>query len=102
VLASLAGQSTSIPRKDAQRFCKRIKKEPVYKTFTSAGNLDDVSRYDFTDLLLCSPDAPTETIRLKFDRLLAIAHLVDDSDVLSFLVACQDRFSTLLGDSVTT
>jgi hypothetical protein len=101
ILKSLSAKSNSIPRKEAQRFCKRLKKESVYQSFVSTGNVDNVSRYDFTDLLLCSPDAHTDTIRLKFDRLLSVAHLVADSEILSFLTACQQRFPEFLGQSVT-
>jgi hypothetical protein len=101
ILKSLTAKPSSIPRREAQRFCKRLKKETVYQSFVSTGAVENVSRYDFTDLLLCSPDAHTDTIRLKFDRLLAVAHLVGDSEILSFLNACQHRFPELLGESVT-
>lgn len=101
VLKSLTAKSSAIPRREAQRFCKRLKKEIVYQTFVSTGTVENVSRYDFTDLLLCSPDAHIDTIRLKFDRLLAVAHLVGDTEILSFLAACRHRFPELLGESVT-
>lgn len=101
ILNSITAKASSIPRKEAQRFCKRLKKESVYQSFVQTGTVDNVSRYDFTDLLLCSPDAHTDTIRLKFDRLLSVAHLVGDTEILSFLAACQRRFPELLGESVT-
>jgi hypothetical protein len=58
--------------------------------------LADVSRYMFTDLLNCSPDAPSETIRIKFDRILSVAKLINDRAVINFLVACEAHYPNLL------
>lgn len=93
-----SGESKSavIPKKEAERFLKKIRSESAYLLFSVKRNLDDVSTYMFTDLLNCSPDAPVETIRIKFDRLLSIAELVNDRDVLGFLRSCEVRFGNLL------
>jgi hypothetical protein len=91
----------AIPRREAERFLKKIQAESAYRTFLASGNLEAVSQYMFTDLLGCSPDAPLDTIRLKFERILATARLVNDEEVLRFLDLCGARFGTLLRPGAT-
>ena len=92
-------KSAVIRKKEAERFLKQIRSESAYQLFLAKRTLDEVSTYMFTDLLNCSPDAPLETIRMKFDRLLSIAELVNDRDVLDFLRSCEARFEHLLVSS---
>lgn len=92
-------KSAVIRKKEAERFLKQIRSESAYQLFLAKRTLDEVSPYMFTDLLNCSPDAPLETIRMKFDRLLSIAELVNDRDVLDFLRSCEARFESLLVSS---
>lgn len=89
----------TIPKREAQRFLKTIRSEPAFQLYLSKRNLADVSRYMFTDLLNCSPDAPQETVKAKFDRLHSIAELVNDRQVLEFLAACKTQFDSLLSNS---
>lgn len=89
-------ESKTIPRREAERFLKKIRSEPAYQLFMAKGSLDEVSQYMFTDLLNCSPDAPLETIRIIFDRLYSTAELVNDQDVLRFLKSCEVQFANLL------
>ena len=85
-----------LPRREAERLLKRIRSEPAYDLFLRSGAAETISSYMFTDLLNCSPDAPPDTIRAKFDRLLSNAVLLGDSSVLKFLKACEQRFSKLM------
>ena len=87
----------TVPKREAERLLKRVQSEPAYQMFAAAANMDAVSQYMFTDLLNCSPDAPAETIRAKFQRLMSIAQLIGDKNVLRFLVACETKFERLLG-----
>ncbi len=99
VLKSLtaSGEATDVlPRREAERFVKKFKSEAVFQTFLFKRNLAGVSRYVFTDLLNCSPDASTEIIRTKFDRLVMNAELVNDKDVLLFLEECKKNYANLL------
>lgn len=89
----------TIPRREAQRFLKTIRSDRAFQIYQSKRSLSDVSRYMFTDLLKCSPDSPTETIKVKFDRLRSTAELVNDKQVLDFLAACNEQFGVLLNDS---
>ena len=91
-----AAKAGTIPRREAERFLKKLRSETAYQAFSKSGNLQGVSQYMFTDLLNCSPDAPLETIRVKFDRILATARLVNDQDTLRFLDLCKSQFASLL------
>ena len=91
IAEGLAAVSAKIPKREAQRFCKQIKNDPLFKKY-AAGKLGSASTYEFTDLLVCSPDAPQETIQLKLQRLFSTAQLVKDDDILEFLDACNSRF----------
>lgn len=94
--AGAGSKSEVIPKREAERFLKKIRSEPAYQEFSTKGNLAEVTQYMFTDLLNCSPDAPVETIRIKFGRLLSIAELVNDQDILRFLKSCETQFANLL------
>lgn len=86
-----------VSKREADRFLKNIRAESAFRIFVQHGTLSDVSPYMFTDLLNCSPDASVDTIRIKFDRLLSFAELVNDRAVLEFLKSCEERFADLLG-----
>jgi hypothetical protein len=86
-----------VPRREADRFLKKIRSEMAFRIFKDQGNLTDVSQYMFTDLLNCSPDAAVDTIRFKFERLFSNAELVNDKSVIEFLRLCKERFADLLG-----
>ncbi len=98
-LTTLLGgtKADSIPKREAERFLKKLRAESAYRTFSASGNLSGVSQYNFTDMLNCSPDAPVETIRSKFERIHAIAKLVDDQEIERFLHLCKAQFASLLG-----
>lgn len=96
LLDGFCEKPAQIPRRQAQRFCKRLKNDPMFRRYRKIGEVESASQYDFTDLLVCSPDAPRETIQTKFERLVATALIVKDKDILSFLDACKIRFSDLL------
>lgn len=99
ILDRLGRDQSKIPKQEALRYCKKIKGEPLFKKFLAEGNLASATQYQFTDLLECSPDAPKEILQTKFDRLLAIAYIVQNADILSFLESCKSRFSGLLTTS---
>jgi len=85
-----------VPKREADRFLKKIRSEAAFRLFKEQGNLSEVSPYMFTDLLNCSPDAPADTIRFKFNRLFSNAELVNDKEIIEFLTLCKERFANLL------
>lgn len=93
--ASVGSIIDVVPKREAERFLKKIRGETAYRTYSERHTLEGVSPYMFTDLLNCSPDAPRETIQIKFNRLLSTAELVGDKEVLNFLRTCEAQFSDL-------
>lgn len=56
----------------------------------------DASRYMFTDMLVCAPDASKDIIKQKFEHLYSNAELINDTEILTFLKACKEKFSDLI------
>jgi hypothetical protein len=86
----------AIPKREAERLLKKLRSDASYQVFEKTGDAASISQYMFTDLLNCSPDAPPETIRTKFRRLLSNAELIGDEDMLRFLKVCEQQFSALM------
>lgn len=86
--------------KAEQRILKQLRDHSLFIKFGAEGAVDVDDRYVFLDLLNCSPDAKTEVIRTKLDRLAAVAEMAGDSEVKSFLSACLEIF--LPGGEFTT
>ncbi len=84
-----------IPKQDAGRFVKQLKRDPLFKVY-GTGKLDSAMPYQFTDMLNCSPDAPRELIKSKFDRLRAISRVAGDPQAVEFLDDCAVKFAGLL------
>jgi hypothetical protein len=93
--------SEAIPKREAERLLKKLRSDSAYQVFEKTQDASSITRYMFTDLLNCSPDAPPETIRTKFRRLLSNAELIGDEDILRFLKACGQQFSTLMTSPTT-
>lgn len=95
ILKVLQRPAVKMPKKQAERFSKQLRREPLFKLFKE-GQLAEESRYSFTDMLNCSPDASRDLIRDKFDRLRATAELIQQRDLIDFLMACEKQFSDCL------
>ncbi len=97
-IAALLGrpQPELLPRHDADKFRKRIRSEAAFEEFERTGRLDNVTPYQFTDLLRCSPDAHVQVIREKFRALCVKARMARDDRVLEFLEACERKFGHLV------
>ena len=74
-------QQTSVPKQDRQRFLRTLQSQRLYKEFLIVGNLDIANRYQFTDMLNCSPDASKDMITSKYNRVRATAEMVGHQDV---------------------
>jgi hypothetical protein len=96
IAEALEQETPDLRKSEAKKFLKTIKSDICFKQFQRIGALDEVSPYMFTDMLGCSPDAPKQIIRQKYDRLLTTAKLVKDRELITFLEACASSFSSLL------
>ena len=81
-----------IPKRDAERFIKKLKMDPFFKFYQEKKDLKNTIQYMFTDMLVCAPDASKDIIKQKFEKLYSNAELVKDIEVLDFLNACKEKF----------
>lgn len=81
---------------ETAHFLRQIKAQPLFARFMEVGNLAGESPFSFTDMLNVSPDSARSVVSRKFQRLRSTAELAGDSDVLSFLDACAQEFSSVL------
>ena len=84
-------------RIDAVRFKRKLMEEPCYQKFLRNGSMREVTQYEFTDMIGCSPDARPETIRKSFSRLRSRAEITGDLTILAFIDACRETFCRLMG-----
>jgi hypothetical protein len=84
-------------RIDAVRFRRKLIEEPCYQKFLRNGSMKEVTQYEFTDMIGCSPDARPETIRMSFSRLCSRAEITGDLTILAFMDACREAFGDLMG-----
>ncbi|MDI6734687.1 MAG: hypothetical protein QME42_00580 [bacterium] len=90
-----------IPNKDLrrphiQRIIQKFEREKCYQKYLQEGSVKNISQYEFTDMLLCRPDAYPETIRKKFDQLKTQAEITQKKSIISFLDACEEAFKDLM------
>ena len=95
------GQRVQLSPTEVRRLRARLRREPAFQIYTASGSLGGVSRFMFTDMLQCSPDAHPDLLQFKFDRLLSRAELAHDSQLIAFLRQCYDRFRGLFDGEET-
>jgi hypothetical protein len=93
---NLKQKAPDVPKREAERFIKKIKVDAFFKYFQEKGNLDEASQYMFTDMLVCAPDTSKNIIRQKFEQLCSNAELINDTEILIFLKACKGKFADLV------
>ncbi len=96
--AALHLDTPDLPQGETDRFLRSVRAESLFRTYVRTGSLEGATRYAFTDMLKCSPDASRELVARKFARLTTVANLVRDADVLCFLEACRSAFAEVLED----
>ena len=96
IAKALKQKVPTLPKREAERFTKRLRADTAFKHFKETGSLYGVSSYMFTDMLGCAPDASNDIIGEKFSRLFATVKLVNDVDLIRFLEACERTFSDLI------
>jgi hypothetical protein len=96
ILENLKQKAPNVPKREADRFMKKIKIDSFFKYYQEKRTLDEASQYMFTDMLVCAPDASKNIIKQKFEQLYSNAELVNDLEILEFLRACKDKYSDLV------
>ncbi len=88
----LKQEKPELPKNEVGRFIKKIKTDIAFVVYRKNGNLDNVSKYNFTDLLDCPPDVDIEIKKQKFETLQATAELIKDNEIINFLKQCKEKF----------
>jgi hypothetical protein len=76
-----------IKRSRANKIRRQLIESALYKDYARAAHLE-YRPYDFTDLLVCSPDADIEVIQERFETLRGQVKLLQDSELDKFIEAC--------------
>ncbi len=92
----LKQKSSELPKRESERFIKRIKSDPFFQYFKQRNSLEESSQYMFTDMLVCAPDASKSIVKQKFEQLCSNAELINDREILNFLKSCRERFQDLI------
>ncbi len=95
ITSTLGTTRAGMPFVDALRSKVRMHEQPLFRRFLEKEKLEGQNLYNFTDMLNTSPGAPKEEIALRFRRLHSTAQLVADQQIISFLDACAQAFSTV-------
>jgi hypothetical protein len=90
----LKQEKPGVHQRDATRFIKRIKSDFAFKQYEKDNGVENISKYHFTDMLSCPPDAPKEIARRLFEQLRTEAEIVNDKQIINFFELCQQKFLT--------
>ncbi len=95
--ASISG-AKRIPsrRREPDRYFALLGREPAYKKFVDTGDCKSIEPHEFTQLLKCSLDTSAKFLRDRLERLKARAHATNRDEILRFLAACEEHFSSML------
>ncbi len=96
ILENLKQEAPNVPKREAERFIKKLKIDTFFNYFQEKRTLDEASQYMFTDMLICAPDASKNILKQKLEQLYTNAELVNDLEILEFLEACKEKFSDLV------
>lgn len=101
IIKELKIEKPKIIEREAGRFIKKIKSEIAFKNYIKDNySLDNVTKYNFIDLLNCPPDVPLEIIQSKFRDIKTLAELVNDNDISTFLNMCEEKFKEILNSKI--
>lgn len=96
VVVDLNEKRSTIPKKEINRFIKRIMHHEVYAAY-EADKLSSVSIDIFADFLHVGPDRPKEIVRKQYNKLRVKAEAIGDEGIIKFLEQCRSQFSQFLG-----
>lgn len=78
------------------RLVKHIENSDAYKKFVKSKKADDITEFEFCDLLYSTLDTLPTLRRRNFEELRYHASVYERSDLLDFLEQCKKRFQNLL------
>lgn len=94
--AALKIDNKTSRRPHIRNIIKKFENEVCYQKYIKDGSVKNVNRYEFTDMLLCRPDAAPEVISKNFRKLKAQAEYTQDKSIISFINDCEQVFKELM------
>jgi len=92
IVAALGREEVTHSKYKIDKLRSRITCTSCYKRYLKDPTLKEVNDHDFTDMLFCLPDAPSQRVRDAYDKLLANAKALGATDLIDFLEAVRYRF----------
>jgi hypothetical protein len=83
-------------RTRAGRFVRGMETSGAFAHFKKEGLNARIGEFDFRDLLLCTMESTSETLKRNLEQFKEYAAIYDRQDLLTFLNFCEDRFAHLL------
>jgi len=80
----------------AGRFVRAMETSDAFLHFKKHGISAKIGEFDFRDLLLCTMESSSETLKRNLEQYKEYSGIYDRQDLLTFLNFCEDRFSYLL------
>jgi hypothetical protein len=68
----------------------------AYRKFCASRNADTITEYEFRDMLLCTLESPTKTLRSNMAQFKQHVAVYKRQDLAAFLDACGQKFCRLL------
>ena len=86
-------------RTRAGRVLRHVEQSEAFRRYQVTKGVDHISDYDFSDMLLCPPDAPAESLRKSFEYFVQSARLYRRDDLLGFLDQIGQKWINVLDSS---
>lgn len=75
---------------------RTLQKSAHFQTFVQERNVNHMNEFDFADVLLCPPEASSESLKKNFEYFSGGAELYGNEEILEFLKLLAAKFHGLL------
>jgi hypothetical protein len=100
--SATSGRVRTETRTRAGRFIRAIEESDAYKSFKEAGELAIISEFDFRNMLLCTMESSSSTLRSNIGQFMQHSAVYKRRDIETFLEFCQRKFAHILADGTAT
>jgi len=83
------------------RLVKHIEKSPAFQKYNEKSKLDNITEFEFCDLLYSTFDTDSSLRKRNLEELKYHAEVYERKDIINFLKKCEEKFENLLKDPIT-
>src|SRR5216684_6444138 len=94
-------KTSSEIRTRAGRFVRSLETSEAFQAFSKAGVSAEISEFDFRNMLLCTMESSSNTLRNNIDQFKQSASEYERKDLLQFLDFCSNKFAGLLRETTS-